>query len=305
LNLAMGKYLNTLYNGREIPEIGRVPDENYAREVMQLFTIGLHQLNLDGTVKLDARNEPIETYRIDDVVGLAKVFTGFSWAGPDTSLARFVGNDSVTISDRDILPMRGYPLHHETGPKSFLGTTVTASTPEESLKAALDHLFAHPNVGPFFGKLMIQRLVTSNPSPGYVSRVAAAFNNNGQGVRGDMKAVVYAVLMDPEARDEAQAATPGAGKLREPVLRVTAWLRAVEAKSTTGRFLMGQTDDPAASIGRTPIRAPSVFGFFRPGYLPPDTSIAQATLVAPEMRTTHAISVAGWLDRLGVMTGVV
>jgi uncharacterized protein (DUF1800 family) len=192
--------------------------------------------------------------------------------------------------------MRGYPLHHETGPKSFLGTTVTASTPEESLKAALDHLFAHPNVGPFFGKLMIQRLVTSNPSPGYVSRVAAAFNNNGQGVRGDMKAVVYAVLMDPEARDEAQAATPGAGKLREPVLRVTAWLRAVEAKSTTGRFLMGQTDDPANSIGQTPMRAASVFSFFRPGYVPPNTSIAEAKLVAPEMQSTHEISVAGWLN---------
>ncbi|MFN9772833.1 MAG: DUF1800 family protein [Burkholderiales bacterium] len=296
LHPMMGLYLTHLRNRKADPATGRVPDENYAREVMQLFTIGLHQLNLDGTVKLDARNEPIETYRIDDVVGLAKVFTGFSWAGPDTSLARFVGNDSVTISDRDILPMRGYPLHHETGPKSFLGTTVTASTPEESLKAALDHLFAHPNVGPFFGKLMIQRLVTSNPSPGYVSRVAAAFNNNGQGVRGDMKAVVYAVLMDPEARDEAQAATPGAGKLREPVLRVTAWLRAVEAKSTTGRFLMGQTDDPANSIGQTPMRAASVFSFFRPGYVPPNTSIAEAKLVAPEMQSTHEISVAGWLN---------
>ncbi len=296
LHPMMGLYLTHLRNRKADPATGRVPDENYAREVMQLFTIGLYRLNQDGTVKLDARNEPIETYRIDDVVGLAKVFTGFSWAGPDTSLARFVGNDSVTISDRDILPMRGYPLHHETGPKSFLDTTVTASTPEESLKAALDHLFNHPNVGPFFGKLMIQRLVTSNPSPAYVSRVAAAFNNNGQGVRGDMKAVVYAVLMDPEARDEAQAATPGAGKLREPVLRVTAWLRAVEAKSTTGRFLMGQTDDPANSIGQTPMRAPSVFGFFRPGYVPPNTSIAQAKLVAPEMQSTHEISVAGWLN---------
>jgi uncharacterized protein (DUF1800 family) len=296
LHPMMGLYLTHLRNRKADPATGRVPDENYAREVMQLFTIGLHQLNLDGTVKLDARNEPIETYRIEDVVGLAKVFTGFSWAGPDTSLARFVGNDAVTISDRDILPMRGYPLYHEAGPKTFLGTTVTASTPEESLKAALDHLFAHPNVGPFFGRLMIQRLVTSNPSPAYVSRVAAAFNNNGQGVRGDMKAVVFAVLMDREARDEAQAAAPGAGKLREPVLRVTAWLRALEAKSTTGRFLMGQTDDPGNSIGQTPMRAASVFSFFRPGYVPPNTSIAEAKLVAPEMQSTHEISVAGWLN---------
>jgi uncharacterized protein (DUF1800 family) len=296
LHPMMGLYLTHLRNRKADPATGRVPDENYAREVMQLFTIGLHQLNLDGTVKLDARNEPIETYRIEDVVGLAKVFTGFSWAGPDTSLARFVGNSAVSISDRDILPMRGYPLYHETGPKTFLGVTIGTTTPEASLKAALDHLFAHPNVGPFVGRLLIQRLVTSNPSPAYVARVASAFNDNGQGVRGDMKAVVYAVLMDPEARDETVANAPEAGKLREPVLRVTSWLRAFDAKSTTGRFLMGQTDDPATSIGQTPMRAPSVFNFFRPGYVPPNTSIAQAKLVAPEMQTTHEISVAGWLN---------
>jgi uncharacterized protein (DUF1800 family) len=296
LHPMMGLYLTHLRNRKADPATGRVPDENYAREVMQLFTIGLHQLNQDGTVKLDSRNEPIETYRIDDVVGLAKVFTGFSWAGPDTSLARFVGNSAVSISDRDILPMRGYPLYHETGPKTFLGTTISTTTPEASLKAALDHLFAHPNVGPFIGKLLIQRLVTSNPSPAYVSRVAAAFNDNGQGVRGDMKAVVYAILMDPEARDENAANAAGAGKLREPVLRVTAWLRAFDARSTTGRFLMGPTDDPANSIGQTPMRAPSVFSFFRPGYVPPNTSIAQAKLVSPEMQTTHEISVAGWLN---------
>jgi uncharacterized protein (DUF1800 family) len=294
LHPMMGLYLTHLRNRKADPAVGRVPDENYAREVMQLFTIGLYQLNLDGTVKLDSRNEPIDTYTIDDVVGLAKVFTGFSWAGPDASLARFVGN--VSISDRDILPMRGYPVYHETGPKTFLGATVSASTPEESLKAALDVLFQHPNVGPFIGKLLIQRMVTSNPSPAYVGRVAAAFNNNGQGVRGDMKAVVRAILLDVEARDASIVADPQAGKLREPILRTTAWLRAFDAKSTTGRFLMGQTDDPATSIGQTPMRAPSVFNYFRPGYVPPNTAIAQAKLVAPEMQTTHEISVAGWLN---------
>jgi uncharacterized protein (DUF1800 family) len=294
LHPMMGLYLTHLRNRKADPAVGRVPDENYAREVMQLFTIGLYQLNLDGTVKLDSRNEPIDTYTIDDVVGLAKVFTGFSWAGPDASLARFVGN--VSISDRDILPMRGYPVYHETGPKTFLGATVSASTPEESLKAALDVLFQHPNVGPFIAKLLIQRMVTSNPSPAYVGRVAAAFNNNGQGVRGDMKAVVRAILLDVEARDASIVADPQAGKLREPILRTTAWLRAFDAKSTTGRFLMGQTDDPATSIGQTPMRAPSVFNYFRPGYVPPNTAIAQAKLVAPEMQTTHEISVAGWLN---------
>jgi uncharacterized protein (DUF1800 family) len=294
LHPMMGLYLTHLRNRKADISTGRVPDENYAREVMQLFTIGLYQLNLDGTVKLDSRNEPIPTYTIDDVMGLARVFTGFSWAGPDTSLARFVGN--IGISDRDILPMRGYPVYHETGPKTFLGTTVLASTPEESLKAALDALFNHPNVGPFIGKLLIQRLVTSNPTPPYVQRVATIFNNNGLGVRGDMKAVIRQVLLDPEARNDAIALQNEAGKLREPVLRTTAWLRAFDSKSTTGRFLIGITDDPSSSLGQSPMRAPSVFSFYRPGYVPPNTTIAQAKLVSPEMQTTHEISVAGWLN---------
>jgi uncharacterized protein (DUF1800 family) len=296
LHPMMGLYLTHLRNQKDELSVGRVPDENYAREVMQLFTIGLYELNLDGTVKLDARNEPIDTYRIDDVVGLARVFTGFSWAGPDSSNARFFG--TISISDRDILPMRGYPNFHETGPKTFLGTTITASTPEASLKAALDRLFNHPNVGPFIGRQLIQRLVTSNPSPAYVARVATAFDDNGQGVRGDMKAVVRAILLDPEARDDTAAGTAGAGKVREPVLRVAAWLREFDAKSTTGRFLVGVTDDPVGNIGQTPMRAPSVFNFFRPGYVPPNTAITQAKLVSPEMQGTQETSVAGWLNTM-------
>jgi uncharacterized protein (DUF1800 family) len=296
LHPMMGLYLTHLRNQKADLATGRVPDENYAREIMQLFTIGLYQLNPDGTVKLDGRNEPIDTYGIEDVVGLAKVFTGFSWAGPDGSNARFFG--SISISDRDILPMRGYPGFHETGTKQFLGTSVTGATPEASLKAALDRLFVHPNVGPFVGKQLIQRLITSNPSPAYVARVSAVFADNGQGVRGDMKAVVRAILLDPEARDDASAGADTAGKLREPVLRIAAWLRAFDAKSTTGRFLIGTTDDPVNSIGQTPMRAPSVFNFFRPGYVPPNTAIATAKLVAPEMQTTHESSVAGWLNTM-------
>jgi len=296
LSPMMGLYLTHLRNQKANPAVGRVPDENYAREVMQLFTIGVHQLNPDGTVRLDSRNEPIDTYRIEDVMGLARVFTGFSWGGPDTGNARFFG--TISTSDRDILPMRGYPQFHETGPKSFLGTTVNATTPEASLRAALDTLVAHPNVGPFIGRQLIQKLVTSNPSPAYVARVAAAFNDNGQGARGDLRAVVHAILLDPQARDETLAGAATAGKLREPVLRVAAWLRAFDATSLSGRFLVPITDDPVNSIGQTPLRAPSVFNFFRPGYVPPNTTIAQAKLVAPEMQTTHEISVAGWLNTM-------
>lgn len=303
LHPMMGLYLSHLRNQKADPASGRMPDENYARELMQLFTIGLHELDQDGTVRLDSRNEPIETYTNDDVAGLARVFTGFSWGGPDSSSARFFGG--LAHSDRDILPMRSYPQHHETGPKSFLGTTVNATTPEESLRAALDRLFAHPNVGPSFGKQLIQKLVTSNPSPAYVARVAAAFADNGQGQRGDMRAVLRAVLLDPEARDDARADDPSFGKIREPILRVTAWMRAFKATSTSGFFMIPRTDDVVSSIGQSPMRAPSVFNWFRPGYVPPGTTIASAGMVAPEMQITHESSVAGYLNtmRAAVQSG--
>ncbi len=298
LHPMMGLYLSHLRNQKEDPSRGRVPDENYAREVMQLFTIGLHELNLDGTVKLDSRNEPVETYTNEDVSGLARVFTGWSWAGPDKSDTRFFGGNAW--AEREVRPMQSYPKFHSTSEKRFLGTVVAAQSaadPEASLRAALDRLFAHPNVGPFIGKQLIQRLVTSNPSPAYVARVASAFNDNGSGARGDMKAVVRAVLLDPEARDPQPGATDY-GKLREPVLRIAHWLRAFGARSASGRFLVGNTDNPNTSLGQTAMRSPSVFNFYRPGYVPPNTDIATAGLVAPEMQITHESSVAGYLNTL-------
>jgi uncharacterized protein (DUF1800 family) len=298
LHPMMGLYLSHLRNQKEDPSRGRVPDENYAREVMQLFTIGLYELNLDGTVRLDGRNEPIETYTNEDVTGLAKVFTGWSWAGPDKSDTRFFGGNAS--ADRAVLPMQSYPKYHSTSEKRFLGTVIpeqAGADPEASLRAALDRLFSHPNVGPFIGKQLIQRMVTSNPSPAYVARVASAFNDNGSGVRGDMKAVIRAVLLDPEARSPLAGATDY-GKLREPVLRIAHWLRAFGAQSASGRFLIGNTDNPNSSLGQTPMRSPSVFNFYRPGYVPPNTDIAAAGLVAPEMQITHESSVAGYLNTL-------
>ncbi len=297
LHPMMGLYLTHLRNQKEDPVRGRVPDENFAREVMQLFTIGLHELNPDGTPRLDARGAPIETYGNDDVSGLAKVFTGWSWAGPDTSDARFYGYGSNAHADRAVLPMQAYPKFHSSSEKRFLGVTVPAQTDAaSSLRSALDRLSSHPNVGPFIGRQLIQRLVTSNPSPAYVGRVAAAFNDNGAGVRGDMKAVIRAILLDPEAR----RAVPNAndGKLREPVLRVAHWLRAFAARSASGRFLVGNTDDPNSSLGQSPMRSPSVFNFFRPGYVPPNTEIAAAGLVAPEFQIVHEASLAGYLNTM-------
>ncbi len=294
----MGIYLSHLRNQKEDPSRGRVPDENYAREVMQLFTIGLYELNADGTPRL-VGGAPVETYSNADVTGLAKVFTGFSWAGPDTSNARFFGNSSARDPNREVLPMQGYPQYHSTSEKSFLGLTIPAQStpdPDESLRLALDRLFNHANVGPFIGKQLIQRLVTSNPSPAYVGRVAAAFADNGRGVRGDMRAVLRAVLLDPEARDSAKLNDPQFGKLREPVVRLANWMRAFNATSASGRFLMNNTDNASSSLGQSPMRSPSVFNFFRPGYVPPNTQLAAAGLVGPEFQITSETSIAGYLN---------
>ncbi|UGQ47611.1 DUF1800 domain-containing protein [Massilia endophytica] len=289
----MALYLSYMHNQKE--SATRVPDENFAREIMQLMTIGLYQLNQDGTQKL-VNGRPVETYDHDDVAGLAKVFTGWSWAGPDKSLNRFFGNDR-SYAYRDFMPLQMYPTYHSTSSKSFLGVTIPAGgTGEGDLKIALDTLFNHPNVGPFIGKQLIQRLVTSNPSPAYVARVAAAFNNDGRGVRGDMKSVLAAVLLDPEARP----ATPSAssGRLREPIVRLANWMRAFDAKSTSGRYLLANLDDPLTGLGQTPLHSPSVFNFYRPNYVPPGGSVAGAGLVAPEMQIASEPSVTGYVNFL-------
>jgi uncharacterized protein (DUF1800 family) len=288
LHPMMGNYLSSLRNQKT--QGARVPDENYAREVMQLFTIGLRQLNADGT---NTTNPPTETYTSDDIKGLAKVFTGWSWAGPDKTDTRFFGG--TPDPERDWLPMQNYFKFHETLAKSVIGTPIPANTSADaSLKIALDTLFNHPNVGPFIGRQLIQRLVTSNPSPAYIGRVAKVFANNGQGVRGDLKAVIKAVLLDTEAMNASTA--DSAGKLREPVIRLANWMRAFNATSSSGRFLMGNLDDTLYSLGQTPMSAPSVFNFFRPEYQPPNTSIATANLFAPEMQLTEETSVVGYLN---------
>ena len=296
LHPAMGTYLSSLHNQKE--SATRSPDENYGREIMQLMSIGLLELNPDGTPK-QVNGAPVETYTSADISGMAKVFTGWSWAGPDKTASRFFGG--TADPDREWRPMQSYPQYHSTSVKNFLGTSVPAqgaADPAASLKVALDRLFTHPNVGPFIGRQLIQRLVTSNPSPAYVGRVAAAFANNGQGVRGDMKAMIRAILLDPEASSDSKVAAAETGKLREPVLRMAAWMRAFGARSASGRFLIGNSDDPLGSIGQSPLRAPSVFNFYRPGYVPPNTSIANANLVAPEMQITGDTSVVGYLNTM-------
>jgi len=304
---AMGLYLSHLRNKKEDLAQGRVPDQNFAREVMQLFTIGLVQLNSDGTPKHDIHGATLDTYGAADIEGLSSVFTGFSWAGPDTLNSRFSG--TTQDPKRLTLPMQGYPQYHSMLPKSFLGTTVAAQSPANpsaSLKAALDKLFAHPNVGPFISRQLIQRLVTSAPSPAYVARVAAVFNNNGSGVRGDMKAVFRAILLDNEARSATIAAGARYGKVKEPVLRLTAALRAFGVTSASGKVLMSFTDDPGLQLGQTPLRSPSVFNFYRPGYIPAGGEAGSYGMTLPEMQITDESSVAGYANYMitAVKSGV-
>lgn len=309
LHPMMGIYLSHLRNQKE--STTRVPDENYAREVMQLFSIGLYQLNQDGTPQL-AGGLPVETYTTADVQGLAKVFTGWSWyAGPnlsDRTNSRFYGGNAN--ADRDWQAMVAYNKYasntdfHSASEKSFLGRSIAAQgsnpDPEGDLNTAIDTLFNHPNAGPFLCKQLIQRLVSSNPSPAYVGRCAAAFAGAAGGVRGDMQAVIRAILLDTEARSYSVVDVQY-GKLREPVLRLSHWLRAFKASAadTGGRFRgIGNTDDVATALGQTPMRSGSVFNFYRPGYTPPNTTIATAGLVAPELQIAHEVSVAGYLNYL-------
>ena len=310
LHPMMGMYLTYIGNRKErfdsTGKITQAPDENYAREVMQLFTIGLEQLNLDGTPKKDAQGRPIPTYSNDDVVSLARVFTGLSWNGGQLTHECFVraGNCAANTNARETRPMVAYDQYHSTLEKRFLGTTIAEgqSSTTADLKVALDTLFNHPNVGPFIGRQLIQRLVTSNPSPAYVRRVASAFNNNGQGVRGDMKAVIRAVLLDEEARGAHARKQPDFGRIREPVLRFTHLMRAFEASSRSGYWTIGPTNAPS-ELNQTAMRAPSVFNFYRPGYSPAGTPIAREKLVAPEMQILNESSVAGYADYLNRFVG--
>jgi uncharacterized protein (DUF1800 family) len=309
LSPAMGIYLSHMRNRKEDPASGRMPDENFARELMQLFTIGLHELNSDGTVVRNAAGQPVETYNNADVMALARVFTGWSWAFPDAQMTdsnfRWGGPNYSAAADTgiDLLPMKPYPTQHSSAEKRlFAGkpwaVTIAANgTARSDLKTALDTLFNHPNVGPFIGRQLIQRLVSSNPSPAYVGRVAAVFANNGAGVRGDLGAVVRAIVLDSEARASPAG---GAAKLREPVLRVSHWMRALGARSSTGDYAMAWELE---SAGQRALNAASVFSYFRPGYVPPNTPFAAAGATAPEFQILNESTAAGWINSAEAMAG--
>ena len=303
LHPAMGYFLNTKGNQKENPSTGRVPDENYAREVMQLFTIGLLELNLDGTPRMSG-GRPIESYTQDDVTHLARVFTGWDFDTSDGVRHTPVGqNYTIESSAFARKPMSLRESRHSTLEARFLGTTVPAGTPgRTALRIALDTLFNHPNTGPFFARQMIQRLVTSDPSPAYVARVASKFNNNGKGQRGDLQAVMVAILLDPEARGGLSLASSTHGKLREPMVRFIQWARSFNVTSAAGSWKVFDLADAGTQLGQSPLRSPSVFNFFRPGYVPPNTALAARNATAPEFQLVNESSVGGYLN---FMQGVI
>lgn len=282
---AMAYYLTYMGNQKANPVTGSIPDENYARELMQLFTIGLTQLNMDGTPVTSGGNQ-VATYTQDEVSQHARVWTGYGLANSDNSTPA-----------RMRLPLVVNANQHETGAINFLGISIPAGHDGATARRmALDGLFANSSLPPFVSKQLIQRMVTSNPSPAYVGRVAAAFVNNGSGVRGDMKAVIQAILTDPEARDDSQVDSPTFGKLREPVVRLVQWARAFGVTSPTNAWPFGSTSSSSTRLAQSPGRAPSVFNWFRPGYTPPGTTIASKGLVAPEFQIANEPSVVAYIN---------
>ena len=257
---------------------------------MQLFTVGLAELNLDGTVRTDASGDPIPTYGQSDIVNLARVFTGWSYPGGTTT------QDFIDYPSSDpAAPMDPYETFHDDEAKVIIGNTAlpAGQTARQDLEDALDTLFNHPNVGPFIGKQLIQRLVTSNPSPAYVRRVAQVFNNNGSGVRGDLFAVAKAILLDEEARNGHTTDPENFGKLREPIIRLVHLWRVFEARDGRNRY---GYRFPEEEFGQAPLRSPSVFNFFRPTFSPVG-ALRNAGLLAPEFQITNETTIVTLANR--------
>ena len=275
LSPAMGNYLDMVNNDR--PSGTRVPNENYAREIKQLFSIGLDELKIDGTPLLDAQGQRIQTYDQADIAEFARVFTGWTYANADGTPPTKKNGSYYGA------PMQPFPSTatsgHDPNPKTLLDPAGGANptvlpagqTIQQDLQAAVDNVFMHHNTGPFISKQLIQRLVTGNPSPAYVQRVATVFNDNGLGVRGDLKAVVKAILMDPDARGNVKT-DPTFGSLREPVLMLTSMIRGLSG-ITDGNTLSART----SALGQNPYFSPTVFNYFQP-----DTTISGTSVLAPE-----------------------
>jgi uncharacterized protein (DUF1800 family) len=300
---AMGVYLSHQGNSKTDVSSGARPDENFAREVIQLFTIGLYELNLDGSPNRDGNSKSYPdsgdnlapTYTQTDIEELAKVMTGWDLAG-NTEFGK-LGHKNGDYTR----PMVFHPEHHEDesaingdGNVTVLGRTfaLDSGSDRSGLDTALDLLFDHPNVAPYVSRHLIQRLVTSNPSSAYLARIARVFNNNGNGVKGDLKAVVRAILLDPEARNDRYLVDPSFGKAKEPLLAITQLLRAIHVLPLNGWNSIENVTmsgiywfrAPQRRLGQGALRSPSVFNFYRPNHIPRNNHFVSNDLVAPEFQ---------------------
>ncbi|WP_170064034.1 DUF1800 domain-containing protein [Jejuia pallidilutea] len=301
LHPMMGVYLSHYNNPKSIPDRNIHPDENFAREIMQLFTIGLYELNQDGTYVIDGQGNRIPTYNNDDIKEFAKIFTGlgpaevedFSNKTPKFGLGHYHARKDV--------PMMMYDEWHEPGPKYLLNgyTVPSGQSGMQDVDAAINHLFNHQNTAPFISIRLIQQLVKSNPSPAYVSRVSAAFNNT-KGVRGDMKAVIKAILLDEEARSCSWAENPTSGKMIEPMMRYFNVVRQIDLDDNDGRF-WNNGQHFYRDTGQAPLSAPSVFNFFLPEYVP-NSAFANAKLVAPEFQIHNSATSINYLNQVDAWT---
>ncbi len=291
---AVAGFLTFLSSSENVHDPNFKPDENYARELMQLFTLGVYELNLDGTQKLDSAGKPIPTFGPSDIYGLSKIFTG-NKIGYDEVNKHWDATFDTWVSQR----------HHIEGPKAFLGKTVhRPGDMLAELKDAIDILVNHPNVGPHLAHRLITRLITSNPSPAYVKRVASVFNDNGKNVRGDLAAVIHAIYLDPEARDLKKQSDPNFGKYREPILMLTNFLRISDSGLDDNSKKQGKIweyfeqalADPLNGLSQNPWCAPDVFNYFDAEFAYPGSEVDQRNLIAPESQLFTSISVIGMLN---------
>ena len=285
-NAIMGRYLS--YLGNQKANSTQRPDENYARELMQLFTIGMVELNMDGSPKLNNNGQPQATYQQQDVEQFAKVFTGWCFAAP--------ANDRFCNSSFDFnAPMKSYDDYHDKSQKTLLNGTILAAdqSAEQDLQAALDNLFHHDSIAPFISKQLIQKLVTSNPSPSYIERIAQIFVDNGEGVRGDLAAVAKAILLDTEARQGHLTAPTIFGKMRSPLLRMTHMWRALNADNLADYFRIYRLSNLTA---QEPLNAPSVFNFYSADFT--TATLEAAGLLAPEFQISNESQVIHFYNYL-------
>ncbi len=297
LHPSMGYYLSHLDNPKGDPELNTHPDENYAREVMQLFSIGLYELNPDGSRKTDANGDFIPTYHNSDIKQFAKVFTGLGIGGviPNEYVDEPDFGYGIWLADMTV-PMVMYQDYHDTGEKHLLNGFVIPAGQDgmTDIEQTIDHLFNNPNVGPFIGRKLIQMLVKSNPSPAYIAAVTAAFNDNGSGVRGDMKAVIKAILLNPEARDCDWMNDPHQGKLLEPFVRYMQFTNSIGVNSPSGKY-WNHGYYTYENIKQYPLASPSVFNFFLPDFQP-NGPIADAGLYAPEFQIHNSQTSIGFVN---------